>query len=36
LSKRGGDLWCKFAGTNVEIAGECIQAFQAILDLPAA
>ena len=36
LSKRGGDLWCKFAGANVEIAGEGIQAFEAVLDLPAA
>jgi len=35
LSKRGGDLWCKHTGANVEIAGESIQAFEATLDLPA-
>ena len=35
LSKRGGDLWCRVAGKNVEIAGESIQAFEAALDLPA-
>lgn len=34
LSKRGGDLWCKLAGTHVEIAGESVQAFEAILELP--
>jgi len=34
LSKRGGDLWCKVARENVEIAGESIQAFEATLDLP--
>jgi PhzF family phenazine biosynthesis protein len=34
LSKRGGDLWCKNAGANVEIAGEGIQAFEAALNLP--
>ncbi len=34
LSKRGGDLWCKLAGANVEIAGEGIQAFEATLELP--
>ena len=34
LSKRGGDLWCKVAGENVEIAGESVQAFEAPLDLP--
>jgi PhzF family phenazine biosynthesis protein len=34
LSKRGGDLWCKSAGANVEIAGEGIQAFEAALNLP--
>jgi predicted PhzF superfamily epimerase YddE/YHI9 len=36
LSKRGGDLWCRIAGTNVEIAGEGILSFEATLDLPAA
>ncbi|MFO0992466.1 MAG: PhzF family phenazine biosynthesis protein [Hyphomicrobiales bacterium] len=36
LSKRGGDLWCKHDGTNVEIAGEAIQAFETTLNLPAA
>jgi predicted PhzF superfamily epimerase YddE/YHI9 len=34
LSKRGGDLWCTASGTNVEIAGESVQAFEATLDLP--
>jgi predicted PhzF superfamily epimerase YddE/YHI9 len=34
LSKRGGDLWCKLDGENVEIAGESVQAFEAALDLP--
>jgi len=34
LSKRGGDLWCKSDGANVEIAGEGIKAFEATLDLP--
>jgi predicted PhzF superfamily epimerase YddE/YHI9 len=34
LSKRGGDLWCKLRGENVEIAGESVQAFEATLDLP--
>jgi predicted PhzF superfamily epimerase YddE/YHI9 len=34
LSKRGGDLWCKLIGANVEIAGESIQAFEANLELP--
>jgi predicted PhzF superfamily epimerase YddE/YHI9 len=34
LSKRGGDLWCKNAGANVEIAGEGIKAFEAVLNLP--
>lgn len=33
LSKRGGDLWCKHTGANVEIAGEGIKAFEATLDL---
>jgi predicted PhzF superfamily epimerase YddE/YHI9 len=36
LSKRGGDLWCKLAGTSVEIAGESIKAFETTLDLPPA
>jgi len=36
LSKRGGDLWCKLAGENVEIAGDSIQAFEANLELSAA
>lgn len=34
LSKRGGDLWCKHEGANVEIAGEGIKAFETTLDLP--
>jgi predicted PhzF superfamily epimerase YddE/YHI9 len=34
LSKRGGDLWCKHLGTNVEIAGQGIQAFETTIDLP--
>jgi len=36
LSKRGGDLWCRLAGTNVEIAGDGIKSFEAMLDVPAA
>ena len=35
LSKRGGDLWCRNDGANVEIAGEAIQAFETTLNLPA-
>jgi PhzF family phenazine biosynthesis protein len=34
LSKRGGNLWCKHLGANVEIAGESIRAFETTLDLP--
>ncbi len=34
LSRRGGDLWCKAAGSNVEIAGASIEAFAAAIELP--